>query len=138
MAIAANRFNSFIEYVNEKAIDWDNDVFVLALTNSAPTSANSVLTDITQISYTNLSARTVTISAAGQTSGTYTATANQLVLTASGAVATFRYLVLYDDTATNDPLVAWWDYGSAITMANGDTVTFGGTATFPIWTAAPV
>jgi hypothetical protein len=138
MAIAANRFNSFIALVNEKAIDWDNDVFVLALTNAAPSASNTILTDITQISYTNLSSRTVTISAAGESAGTYTATANQLVLTASGAVATFRYLVLYDDTATNDPLVAWWDYGSAITMANLDTVTFGGAATFTIWTDAPV
>jgi hypothetical protein len=135
---AANRFNAFIEYVNEKAIDWDNDVFVLALTNTAPVATNSVLADITQISYTNLSSRTVTISAAGQASGTYTATAAQLVLTASGAVGPFRYVVLYDDTAASDPLVAWWDYGSAITMASPDTFTFGSTATFPVWTDTPV
>lgn len=134
----ANRFNAFIEYVNEKAIDWDNDVFKLALTNVAPVATNSVLTDLTEIAYTNLSARTVTISAAGQASGTYTATADQLVLTASGAVATFRYVVLYDDTAASDPLVAWWDYGSAITMASPDTFTFGSAATFPVWTDAPV
>jgi len=137
MAVA-NRFNSFIEYVNEKAIDWDNDVFVLALTNTAPSASNSVLADITQISYTNLSSRTVTISAAAQTGGTYTATAAQLVLTASGAVGPFRYVVLYDDTAASDPLVAWWDYGSAITMASPDTFTFGSAATFPIWTDTPV
>jgi hypothetical protein len=137
MAVA-NRFNAFIEFVNEKAIDWDNDVFVLALTNTAPVATNSVLADITQIAYTNLSSRTVTISAAGQASGAYTATAAQLVLTASGAVAAFRYVVLYDDTAASDPLVAWWDYGSAITMASPDTFTFGSAATFPIWTDTPV
>ena len=134
----ANRFNAFIEYVNEKAIDWDNDVFKLALTNVAPVATNSVLADLTEIAYTNLSASTVTISAAGQASGTYTATADQLVLTASGAVATFRYVVLYDDTAASDPLVAWWDYGSAITMASPDTFTFGSAATFPVWTDTPV
>lgn len=135
---AANRFNSFIEYVNEKAIDWDNDTFVLALTNVAPVATNTVLADITQISYTNLSARTLTITAAGQASGTYTATAAQLVLTASGAVAAFRYVVLYDDTVVGDPLVAWWDYGSSITMASPDTFTFGSAATFPVWTDTPV
>lgn len=138
MAIAANRFNSFIEYVNEKAIDWDNDTFVVFLTNSAPVATNTVLADITQIAYTNLSSRTLTISAAGQTSGTYTATSNQLVLTASGAVATFRYFGVYDDTATGDPLVTWWDYGSAVTMASGDTFTIGAAATFTLWTDAPV
>lgn len=135
--VAANRFNSFIEYVNEGAIDWDNDTFALALTNSAPSSANSVLADITEISYTNLSSRTLTITAAGQSAGTYTATCAQLVMTASGAVGPFRYVVAYDDTAASDPLVGWWDYGSAVTMQNGDTFTFGNSATFTLWTDAP-
>lgn len=132
-----NQFNSFIEYVNEKAINWQTDTFVIALTNSAPSASNSVLTDITQISYTNLSSRTLTIASASQTAGTYTATANQLTLTASGAVATFRYVVAYDDTATNDPLVGWWDYGSAVTMGNSDTFVIGATNPFTIWTDAP-
>jgi phage terminase large subunit GpA-like protein len=138
MAIASNRFNSFIEYVNEKAIDWDNDVFIVFLTNSAPVATNTVLADITEISYTNLSSRILTITAAGQTSGTYTATAAQLVLTASGAVGPFRYFGVADDTATGDPVVTWWDYGSAITMASADTFTIGAGATFTLWTAAPV
>jgi hypothetical protein len=29
--------------------------------------------------------------------------------------------VLYSDTAANDELIGWWDYGSAITLANGET-----------------
>lgn len=134
----ANRFNSFIEYVNEKAIDWDNDTFIVFLTNSAPSASNTVLADITQISYTNLSSRTLTITAAGQSAGTYTATCAQLVMTATGAVGPFRYVGVYDDTATGDPLVGWWDYGSSITMGNGDTFTFGSAATFTLWTDAPV
>jgi hypothetical protein len=135
--VAANRFNAWIEAVNEKQIDWDNDTFVIALTNVAPVATNSILTDITQISYTNLSSRTLTIATAGQTLGTYTATANQLVLTASGAVASFRYVVLYDDTATNDPLVCWWDYGSTVTMVAPDTFTIGASNPFTVWTDTP-
>jgi len=54
-----------------------------------------------------------------------------LVLTASGAVATFRYVVIYNDTPTSpaDPLVGWYDYGSDVTLANGETFTidFDGT-----------
>jgi hypothetical protein len=134
---AGNRFNSFIEYVNEKAVNWQTDTFVIALTNSAPSSSNSVLADITEISYTNLSSRTLTIAAASQTAGTYTATANQLTLTASGNVATFRYVVAYDDTATGDPLVGYWDYGSAVSMVNGDTFVIGATNPWTIWTDAP-
>ena len=119
-----NKFNAWVDNMVEVA-NLATDQFVIALTNTAPTAANSVLADITQISYTNLSSRNVTTASSAQTSGTYSLTLNDLVLTASGAVATFRYVVLYDDTPTSpaDPLVGWWDYGSSITMANAETFT---------------
>lgn len=124
-----NKFNSFVEAVAEKVHNLGSDQLVIALSNSAPTAANTVLADITQISYTNLSSRNVTTSASAQSSGTYKLTLTDLVLTASGAVATFRYVILYNDTATNDELIGWWDYGSAVTMANTETFTvdFDGT-----------
>jgi hypothetical protein len=99
------------------------DQFVIALSNTAPVATNSVLADITQISYTNLSSRNVTTTSASQTSGTFTLVLADLVMTASGAVGPFRYVVLFDDTVAGDPLVGWWDYGSSITMANGETFT---------------
>lgn len=45
------------------------------------------------------------------------------MLTASGAVATFRHVLIYNDTASNDELVGWYDYGSDVTLANGETFT---------------
>ena len=119
-----NKFNAWAENMVEVA-NLATDQFVIALTNTAPTAANSVLTDITQISYTNLSSRNVTTTSSSQTAGTYTLVLQDLVLTASGAVGPFRYVVLYDDTPTSpaDPLVGWWDYGSSITMASGETFT---------------
>lgn len=119
-----NKFNAWVDNMVEVA-NLATDQFVIALTNTAPTAANSVLADITQISYTNLSSRNVTTASSTQTSGTYSLTLNDLVLTASGAVATFRYVVLYDDTPTSpaDPLMGWWDYGSSITMGNPETFT---------------
>jgi hypothetical protein len=118
-----NKFQPFVEAVAEKKHNLGSDQLVVALSNSAPSAANAILTDITQISYTNLSSRNVTTSASAQTSGTYKLTLTDLVLTASGAVATFRYVILYNDTATNDDLIGWWDYGSAVTLANGETFT---------------
>lgn len=120
----ANKFNAWAENMVEVA-NLGTDTFVVALTNTAPVATNSVLADITQISYTNLSSRTLTTASSSQTSGTYTLAFNDLVLTASGNVATFRYVVIYDDTPTSpaDPLVLWYDYGSSITLANGETLT---------------
>lgn len=125
-----NKFQPFVEAVAEKKHNLGSDQLVVALTNVVPVNTNAILTDITQVSYTNLSSRNVTTSASAQTSGTYKLTLTDLVLTASGAVATFRYVVLYNDTATNDDLIGWWDYGSAVTLANGETFTvdFDGSA----------
>jgi hypothetical protein len=119
-----NKFNAWAENFVEVA-NVGTDTFVIALSNTLPTSANSVLADITEISYTNLSSRTLTTASSTQSSGTYSLTLNDLTLTASGAVAAFRYVIIYDDTPTSpaDPLVGWYDYGSSITMANGETFT---------------
>lgn len=126
-----NKFNSFVEAISEKVHNLGSDTLTIALcaAANAPVATNTVLANLTQVSYTNLSARAVTISASSQTSGTYKLVLADLVLTASGAVATFRYVVLYNDTATNDELIAWWDYGSNVTMASGDTFTLDFDAT---------
>jgi len=98
-----------------------SDQLVVALTASAPVATNTVLTDLTQVSYTNLSSRNITTSTSAQTSGTYKLVCNDLTLTATGTVATFRYVVLYNDTATNDELIGWYDYGSNVSLVNGDS-----------------
>ena len=117
-----NKFNAWAETMVEGA-NLATDQFVIALTNSAPVATNSVLADITQISYTNISSRNVTTTSASQTGGTFTLVLADLVMTASGSVGPFRYVVLFDDTVAGDPLVGWWDYGSSITMANTETFT---------------
>ena len=117
-----NKFNAWAETMVEGA-NLATDQCVIALTNSAPVATNSVLADITQISYTNLSSRNVTTTSASQTGGTFTLVLADLVMTASGSVGPFRYVVLFDDTVAGDPLVGWWDYGSSITMANAETFT---------------
>lgn len=119
-----NKFNAWAENMVESA-NLATDTFVIALSNVAPVATNSVLADITQISYTNLSSRTLTTASSSQTGGTYALALNDITLTASGgSVAAFRYVVIYDDTPTSpaDPLVCWFDYGSSITLADGESL----------------
>jgi hypothetical protein len=121
------KFNAFVEHLAEGVHNLGSNQLTIALTNTAPTaSTNAVLADITEISYTNLSSRNVTTSSSSQTSGTYSLVCSDLVLTASGgSVATFRYVVLYNNTPTSpaDPLIAYWDYGSGVTLADTETFT---------------
>lgn len=116
------KFQPFVEALAEKVHNLGSDTLKIALTNTVPTSGMATLSQITEISYTNLSTRTLTTSSSAQTSGTYKLVIADLTLTASGTVPTFRYVVIYNDTATNDELIAWFDYGSAVDMLANDTL----------------
>jgi len=121
-----SKFNSFVEALAEKVHNLGSDTLKVMLTNSAPSAANTVKANITEISagngYTAGGTQAV-ISASSQTSGTYKLVLADVVFTASGAVGPFRYVVLYNDTATNDELIAYADYGSSVSLANGETFT---------------
>ena len=123
-----NKFQQFVEDLAVSVHDCDTDQFTVALcaAANAPVATNSVLADLTEIAYTNLSSRNLTTSTASQTSGTYTQLFADLVLTASGgSAAAFRYVVIYNNTPTSpaDPLVGWYDYGSDLTLADGESLT---------------
>ena len=126
------KFNQFVEDLSEKVHNLGSDQLVVALTNTVPSAANTVLANITEISYTNCSSRSITTSTSAQTSGTYKLVLTDLVLTASGTVGPFRYVVIYNSTAAGGPLIAWYDYDSSITLATGETFTidFDGTNGF--------
>jgi hypothetical protein len=121
---AFTKFNSFVEALAEKAHNLGSDQLTIALSTTQPTaSSNSILANITESSYTNLTTRNVTTSTSAQTSGVYKLVCNDLVLSASGTVAPFRYVVLYNNTATNDELIGYWDYGSTVSLASTETFT---------------
>ena len=134
-----NKFQIFVEHLSDGEHDCSADQFVVALTAAAnaPVNTNTVLADLTEITYTNLSSRNLTTSTHGQTSGTYTQLFADLVLTASGGAANaFRYVCIYNDTPTSpaDPLVGWYDYGSDLTLADGESLTVDWTTSS--WTLA--
>lgn len=128
-----NKFNQFVEDIAHGVHDLETDALTVALTNSAPVATNTILANITEVSYTNCSSRVPTISSSGQTSGTYKLVLADLTLTASGgSVGPFQYVVLYNDTPSSpaDPLIGWYDYGgSGVTLADGETllIDFDGT-----------
>ena len=129
MSVALTKIHSFVENLAEKLIDLSGAGLTVALTNTAHTSTWDELADLTQISYANCSTRVVTVASSSQTGGTYTLKLTDLVLTATGTVGPFRYIYLYDDLSTNDKLIGYYDYGSAVTLESTDTFTidFDGT-----------
>lgn len=121
------KFNSFVEALAEKVHNLGADTIKVALTNSAPSATNTTFTDITEISAGNgytAGGHTTSASSSSQTSGTYKLVMSDVLITASGgSVGPFRYVVIYNDTATNNELIAFADYGSSITLASGETFT---------------
>ena len=102
------------------------------LSNAAPSaSLDTIKTELAEI--TNENGYAAPVDAQNdytEASGTGTLTAVDIVVTASGGtVGPFQYVVLYNDTPVSpvDPLIAWWDYGSALTLNDGEsfTIDFG-------------
>lgn len=129
------KLNGFVEHLAEGVHNLGSNQLVIALSNTAPGSESTpptgattacILANVTQISYTNCSTRNITTSASAQSAGTYKLTLTDLVLTASGGtVGPFRYVYVCNDTPTSpaDPLIGYYDYGSAITLNDTETLT---------------
>lgn len=122
---AFNKFNDFSEQQARAIHDWDAHTFKVMLTNTAPVAANTVLADLTAIAagFGYTAGGTATTIAVSETGGTTTVTGTAVTFTASGGtIGPFRYAVLYNDTAASDNLVGWWDYGAAVTLADGESL----------------
>lgn len=121
------KFNSFVEALAEKVHNLGSDTLKIALTNTAPSASNAQLTDLTEISAGNgysAGGFAITVSASSQTGGTYSLVLNAATLTASGgSIGPFRYAVLYNDTASNDELICYFDRGVELTLADTESYT---------------
>lgn len=126
---AFNKFNQFVQDLGSKVHNLGSDALKMVFTNTAPSASNTVLANITQISngggYTGGAGGGVALSGITWTnsSGTSKLVIADATFTATGAsVGPFRYVVLYNDTPTSpvDPLIGWYDYGSSITLADGE------------------
>jgi hypothetical protein len=135
-----NKFNSFVEALAEKAHNLQSDVLKVMLSNTAPSATNALRGDITEIAAGNgypAGGTQATQASSAQTAGTYKLVLNDVTFTAAGgSLPAFRYAVLYNDTATNKELVGWWDYGSAVSITNGNSFTVDFDATNGVLTIA--
>lgn len=137
-----NKFYDFSEQLVIGTHDFDTNVFKVYLSNTTPSaSADSVKADLPEIAAGNgytAGGATTTITVA-EVTGTTTVSGTQVVFTASGgSIGPFQYVVLYNDTSASDNLIAWWDYGSALTLNDGEsfTVKFSNTTPGAIFTLA--
>ena len=119
-----NKFNSFTEALAEKVHNLGADALKIYLSNTAPNAATMVKkADLAEIAagggYTG--PQTATITSSAQTGGIYKLILGDITITATGAVPAFQYVVLYNDTATNDELIGWWDNGAVVNLTSGQS-----------------
>lgn len=134
-----NKFQQFVKDLIDGVHDFDAHAFKVMLKNTAPVNTNTIKANITEISagsgYT--AGGTATTITTGVAAGVAKITGTDVTFTAAGgSIGPFRYAVLYNDTPTSpaDPLIAWWDYGSAITLADTEQLVVDFDATNGIFT----
>lgn len=136
------KFESFVEAVCEKKHNLGADTLRWYLTNTAPdAAADAVKADLpAEISAGNgysAGGVTVTVSSSAQSGGSYKLVIADATLTAAGGtIGPFRYAVLYNDSAANDELVCFYDYGSSITLQDTETFTLDADPTNGVLTLA--
>lgn len=129
-----SKANDWADYLGED-VDLASDTLKAVLSNTAPASeasnplsdGNGVLSNITQIAAGN-GYTTGGLTLAGvtyvQTGGVGKLDATDLVIAASGgAMATWRYVYVIDDTVAAKPVIGVWDVGSAVSLGDGDSRT---------------
>lgn len=120
-----SKFNQFHRDILSAVHNFNTDTFKVMLTNEPPLPGDQILADITEITtgsgYSAGGTTTsLSVTIAGGTTKVFGTT---VTFASSGTIGPFRYAVLYNATQTSplQPLVGWWDYGSAITLFPSDT-----------------
>lgn len=147
-----NKVNQFVQTLGQGGVNLNTDSLFILLTNTVPNVSDTVV-DTTTTPCTVKATSNASEIAAGngytkggaqvgsnaytQASGTASLVGNAVVFTASGAIGPFRYAVLYDNTGgttATRPLMGWWDNGSSVSLASGQTLTIGNVTNAGNWT----
>ena len=125
-----NKFEQFVEDLGSgfhQLHAAGHALYVYATNNTPSASLDAVKADLLTATEQNGYAAADMQQDFTQTSGTGTLTATDVVWTATGAgFGPIRYVPFYNETQTSpaDPLIGWWDYGSSVSPAAGETFTF--------------
>ena len=123
-----NSFNDFVLQLGKGVhqLHAAGHTLEVYLSNAAPSaSLDSVKADLAEITVANGYTGPEDIvndyalaTATGQLTGT-----NVTITAAGGSVGPFQYVILQNTTPTSplDPLIGWWDRGSALTLADGES-----------------
>lgn len=140
--VAFNKFQTFVGDLGLKVHQLDTDNLFVLLTNTSPNAADNVVdTSVTPCvvkatsNGSEIAAGNGYVKKGKDVTGTYSQAAGvgtlggtDMVWTAAGGtIGPFRYAVLFNDTggaAATRPVIGWWDYGSPITLNDGETLTF--------------
>jgi hypothetical protein len=130
---AGVKFRAFVTHkaagVHANALNADTDTLKVYLTNTTPdVDADLGKADLAEIAGGNgyTAGGADVQNAASTVAGVISVVGTDVTWTASGGgIGPFRYVVLYNDTPTSpaDPLIQYWDYGSSITLAAGESFT---------------
>ena len=118
------KFDTFTADLANGLQDLSSDQLIVALCSSSPSVTNTSISDLVEISYSNISSnRLVTTVSSTQSSGVYRLILQDKVLIASGALPTFQYIAIVNYTRSR--LVGFSDAGSVVSVGAGETYTVG-------------
>lgn len=139
---AGTKFEVFVGDLANKVHDLlgstvgtDIDDYRIYLSNTAPNAATmAVKADLAEIAAGNgYTAGGNSVTPVGARSGgTLTLSGTKVTWTATGGtIGPFQYIVLYNNTPLNDPLICFWNRGAALTLQDGESfsVRFSGSDT---------
>lgn len=124
---AFNKFNSFVADLAQKVHNLNTDALKILLTNTAPVATNTVKANLTEIAAGNgytAGGNAATLVSGAQAAGLYKLILAPVAFVAAGGnIGPFEFAVLYNSTAASGNLIGWWDYGTPLTLTNGNTFT---------------
>jgi hypothetical protein len=154
MSVAFQKFNSYVQDVGQGKINLNADTLMILLTNTSPNAADTVVDTTTTPCTVKSTSNAVEIAAGNgytkgggqivsnaytQVAGLASLTGNAVTITATGSVGPFRYAVAYDNssgTTATRSVIGFWDNGSSVTLASGQSVIIGNSSTGGNWTTS--